>query len=184
LQRAGSRGSIARKSPRGRNNFRLLFDETMSRTGRGHGLKLVNELGRANDIPLADLNCHYQPIVGCQDLPGLAASRPPCCDGGTRVEGASCCLKSFNSACRGKTGLIDAVGAWVFAGGLCMPGPPAWPGEHIKLAVNLSALQFSGPGKLFDVIKACAGRFGIASGKARIGNYRVRIHARIRRSTP
>jgi EAL domain-containing protein (putative c-di-GMP-specific phosphodiesterase class I) len=46
-----------------------------------------------------------------------------------------------------ETGLIDAIGAWVLQAA-CVEAA-AWP-EHIKLAVNLSALQFR-TGKLFDV---------------------------------
>jgi EAL domain-containing protein (putative c-di-GMP-specific phosphodiesterase class I) len=138
LQRADL--ALYRAKSEGRNNFRF-FDETMSRTAAAR-LKLVNDL-RAT-ISRGGFELHYQPIVDARTcrpcgVEALLRWRHP-------VEGLLL-PESFIPLAE-ETGLIDAIGAWVLQAA-CMQAT-AWP-EHIKLAVNLSALQFR-TGKLFDVI--------------------------------
>jgi len=151
LQRADL--ALYRAKSEGRNNFRF-FDETMSRTAAAR-LTLVNDL-RAT-ISRGGFELHYQPIVDARTcrpcgVEALLRWRHP-------VEGLLL-PESFIPLAE-ETGLIDAIGAWVLQAA-CMQAT-AWP-EHIKLAVNLSALQFR-TGKLFDVIMRVLADSGLPAGR-------------------
>jgi diguanylate cyclase (GGDEF)-like protein/PAS domain S-box-containing protein len=132
--------ALYRAKSRGRNSF-CFFDQTMSRDAAAR-LKMLNDLraGLARD----EFELHYQAVFD-------AKTRRPC-----GVEA----LVRWRHPVDGmvppdrfiplseETGFIEPLGEWILE--KACADAAAWP-DHIKIAVNLSAMQFRS-GKLFDVI--------------------------------
>jgi diguanylate cyclase (GGDEF)-like protein/PAS domain S-box-containing protein len=132
--------ALYRAKAEGRNNFRFFDAEMGKRAIERH--RLLNDLRTA--LTRKEFELHYQPIFD-------AKTRRPC-----GVEA----LIRWRHPSEGlippdrfiplaeETGLMEPLGEWILEK-VCADAA-AWP-EHIKVAVNLSAVQFRS-GKLFDVI--------------------------------
>ena len=132
--------ALYRVKSEGRNNFRF-YDEEMSKSATAR-LNLLNDLRAA--LVRDEFELHYQPVFD-------AKTRQPC-----GVEA----LVRWRHSSEGlippdrfiplaeETGLIEPLGEWILE--KACKDAVLWP-DNIKIAVNLSALQFR-TGKLFDVI--------------------------------
>jgi diguanylate cyclase (GGDEF)-like protein len=132
--------ALYRVKSEGRNNF-CFFDAEMSK-GAGERLQLLTDMRTA--LTRKEFELYYQPIFD-------AKTRWPC-----GVEA----LVRWRHPVQGllspdhfiplaeETGLMEPLGEWILEQA-CIDAA-SWP-EHIKVAVNLSAVQFR-TDKLFDVI--------------------------------
>lgn len=132
--------ALYRVKSEGRNNFRF-FDEEMSK-GATSRLRLLNDLRAA--LTRDEFELHYQSVFD-------AKTRRPC-----GVEA----LVRWRHPTEGlmppdrfiplaeESGLMEPLGEWILE--KACTDAASWP-DNIKVAVNLSAVQFRS-GKLFDVI--------------------------------
>lgn len=132
--------ALYRVKSEGRNNFRF-FDAEMSK-GATERLQLLSDMRAA--LIRDEFELHYQPVID-------AKTRLPCgVEALVRwhhpVEGLmspDCFIPLAE-----ESGLMEPLGEWILA--KACTDAASWP-DHIKVAVNLSAVQFRS-GKLFDVI--------------------------------
>ena len=132
--------ALYRVKSEGRNNFRF-FDAEMSKDATTR-LKLLNDLRAA--LSRKEFELHYQPVFD-------AKTRRPCV-----VEA----LVRWRHPSQGlippdrfiplaeETGLMEPLGEWILE--KACTDAASWP-DNIKVAVNLSAVQFRS-GNLFNVI--------------------------------
>jgi len=132
--------ALYRVKSEGRNNFRF-FDEEMSSEATKR-LQVLNDLRGA--LSRNEFELHYQPILDAKTRQACAAEalirwRHP-------VEGLIPPDRFIPLA--EEAGLMEPLGEWILE--KACADAVSWP-AHIKVAVNLSAVQFRS-GKLFDVI--------------------------------
>lgn len=132
--------ALYRVKSEGRNNFRF-FDAEMSKDS-AERLRLISDMRSA--LARKEFELHYQPVFD-------AKTRRPCgAEALVRwrhpVEGLISPDRFIPLA--EETGLMEPLGEWILE--QACTDAASWP-DHIKVAVNLSAIQFRS-GKLFDVI--------------------------------
>jgi len=132
--------ALYRTKAAGRNGFNFFNPEMTAEVDARH--RLENELRDA--LTRGEFELYYQPVID-------AATRTPC--------GAEALIR-WNHPSKGliapdrfvslaeDTGLINQLGAWILQ--KACADAAAWP-PHIKLAVNLSPVQFR-KGDVFDLI--------------------------------
>lgn len=138
--------ALYRSKAEGRNTFRF-YDEAMDRAAEE---RRQIELGLRGALERGELELHYQPILRAADaetcgFEALVRWRDP--ERGLVSPG------SFVQVAE-ETGLIIPIGAWVLRTA-CMAAA-SWP-DHVKVAVNVSAVQFRREGLVESVISALAG---------------------------
>jgi len=132
--------ALYRVKSEGRNNFRF-FDEEMSKDATAR-LRLLNDLRAA--LTRDEFELHYQPVFDAKTrrpcgVEALVRWRHP-------VEGLMSPDRFIPLA--EETGLMGPLGEWILE--TACADAASWP-DNIKVAVNLSAVQFRN-GELFDVI--------------------------------
>ena len=132
--------ALYRAKSEGRNSFRF-FDEEMSKDATARH-RLLNDLRAA--LSRKEFELHYQPMVDAKTarpcgVEALVRWRHP-------VEGLLSPDRFIGLA--EESGLMEPLGEWILE--QACADAASWP-EDIKVAVNLSAVQFRS-GKLFDVI--------------------------------
>jgi diguanylate cyclase (GGDEF)-like protein/PAS domain S-box-containing protein len=132
--------ALYRAKSQGRNSF-CFYEKAMSRDAAAR-LKMLNDLRLG--LTRQEFELHYQPIFDSKmrrpcGVEALVRWRHP-------IEGLVPPDRFIPLA--EETGFIEQLGEWILE--KACTDAAGWP-DHIKIAINLSAMQFRS-GKLFDVI--------------------------------